>query len=352
MKKYLALLLLLVCSLFASAAVSVKVSSPTSTSGTLPSKVEVKASATSTKAAITRWHVYVDGVSRYDAWNKSAIDATITLKDGKHSLIVRAWDHTSAYDSYFVTITVDSTPPPPPPPVDNSPKPPAGATDIANIQNFTKWGSCDAPSCSGSTSGASGSWWFSNFNTSPSLSASSTHFHADGTAGEDVLWYTATTVPNDQGSHFIYDYWVYTTPGSTNHVIAFEHDILGVANGFKYNFSTQCHITSFANKAAHWDTYDGYNHHWKHTAISCAALLETGKWHHIKVYGEHLSDNRTHYISFTTDGVTVPVPDTYAYFQSLPTTWQSHWTLQVQIDLLTGNTGSDEYYDQAHLYVW
>lgn len=347
--KKLFLLPLLLIAMMGAASAQVQVRADAGVNGTT---VHISAAATTTAKSITAWHIYADTKDVYaNKADVATIATNLTLPVGKHSLIVKAWDIKGATGSATLSVTVSSTPPPPPPP--SGPVPPANATAIANVQSLDNWQSCDTPVCSGSKAGASGSWWYALNNTTPSLTGASAEFHADGTAGENVLWHRGMPIiAGDTRAHFIYDYWVYMPAGSTNHVWSFEHDILGMYNGRKYNFSTQCHITSYINHAAHWDTYDGYNHHWIHTPISCAALIDTGKWHHIQIAGERTSDLRNHYLSFTTDGVTATVPTAYAWFATLPSNWANHWTLQVQINLMTGNSGSSEYYDKSTLFVF
>jgi hypothetical protein len=75
----------------------------------LASPVTVDASATTdvANARVTAWHVYVDGVLAYGtAGPTSSISTTLAMDDGRHELIVRAWDSTGYYDSTSLTITI------------------------------------------------------------------------------------------------------------------------------------------------------------------------------------------------------------------------------------------------------
>jgi hypothetical protein len=85
---------------------SVTVSSPASGS-TVASPVRFVASATSS-APITGMKIYVDGLVKY-ATSLSRIDVNLTLANGSHQVVVRAWDNTGAYFSSNRTITVGTT---------------------------------------------------------------------------------------------------------------------------------------------------------------------------------------------------------------------------------------------------
>ncbi len=69
------------------------------------SPVKVKANALSANA-ITAWKIYVDSVPDFSQNNVSQINTSLTLTSGSHTLIVRAWDTTSAYGDQTMTITV------------------------------------------------------------------------------------------------------------------------------------------------------------------------------------------------------------------------------------------------------
>jgi hypothetical protein len=75
------------------------------------SNVNVKASAKPTSGhTITGWRIYVDGVSRYNAGPLSAINTTVAMSAGVHTVIARAWDTSSAYADQTLTVTVSSNP--------------------------------------------------------------------------------------------------------------------------------------------------------------------------------------------------------------------------------------------------
>jgi len=75
----------------------------------LASPVTIAASAATdvANARVTAWQVYVDGVLAYGtAGPTSAVSTSVSMDDGKHEVILRAWDSTGYYDSTSLTITI------------------------------------------------------------------------------------------------------------------------------------------------------------------------------------------------------------------------------------------------------
>ena len=88
------------------AAISVSVSSPTNNVN-VTSPVEINASASPTAGyVITGWHVYVDSVDSYSSGAVSAIDTDLTIANGTHTLVVRAWDSSGAFADQTLTVNV------------------------------------------------------------------------------------------------------------------------------------------------------------------------------------------------------------------------------------------------------
>ena len=76
------------------------------------SPVTIQASAfPSSGHSIAGWWVYVDEVPVYNAGPVDAIDASVAMKTGTHSIIVRAWDNSGAYASQTVSVTVEALQP-------------------------------------------------------------------------------------------------------------------------------------------------------------------------------------------------------------------------------------------------
>ena len=84
--------------------VGVTVCSPTP-GATVTSPVHVTAAAKSATAPITAMRIYVDNVSVYLV-NASAIDTTLAISSGTHSMVVQAWDSTGAVFKTPLTIHV------------------------------------------------------------------------------------------------------------------------------------------------------------------------------------------------------------------------------------------------------
>jgi hypothetical protein len=84
--------------------VSVTVSTPAN-NATVSSPVNIKASAVSAHT-ITGWHIYVDSNDVYSAGQTTAINASIGMSAGTHTVVVRAWDSTGAYSSQTLTLNV------------------------------------------------------------------------------------------------------------------------------------------------------------------------------------------------------------------------------------------------------
>jgi len=84
--------------------VGVTVCSP-SPGATVASPVHVTAAAKSAAGPITAMRIYVDNVSVY-AVNAAAIDTSVAVSSGTHSMVVQAWDSTGAFFKTPLTIQV------------------------------------------------------------------------------------------------------------------------------------------------------------------------------------------------------------------------------------------------------
>jgi len=84
----------------------VTITSPAS-GETQSSPVTLKASAVpSTGHTISGWWVYVDSVGSYNAGATPQIAPKLTMKAGKHTIVVRAWDTSKAYGDQTLTLTI------------------------------------------------------------------------------------------------------------------------------------------------------------------------------------------------------------------------------------------------------
>jgi hypothetical protein len=92
----------------ASWAVSVTVSSPTSGS-TVSSSFKINAKASSSRQ-ITAWYIYADSKAVWHTTSDVAsISAPITLSQGSHTVLVRAWDSSGAYSTATLKLNVSGT---------------------------------------------------------------------------------------------------------------------------------------------------------------------------------------------------------------------------------------------------
>jgi hypothetical protein len=84
----------------------VTVASPTS-GASVESPVSLQASAVPTYGhTITGWYVYVDSVAVFSAGPESSINPSLTIKNGQHTVVVRAWDSSGAYGDQTLSLTV------------------------------------------------------------------------------------------------------------------------------------------------------------------------------------------------------------------------------------------------------
>jgi len=75
------------------------------------SPVSVLASGSPTAGqTITGWWVYVDGVGKYNGGAVNTISPKISMSQGTHSVLVRAWDSSGTHGSQTVNVTVGSDP--------------------------------------------------------------------------------------------------------------------------------------------------------------------------------------------------------------------------------------------------
>lgn len=84
--------------------VDVTVSNPAS-NATVQSPAGISASATSSRT-ITGWRIYVDDVERYSAGQVNAINASISMSAGWHTVVVRAWDASGAFGDETLSLNV------------------------------------------------------------------------------------------------------------------------------------------------------------------------------------------------------------------------------------------------------
>ncbi len=108
LRNSLVLVLFTVSCLFASAQVTVNVSSPSS-GATVPTSFTLYANASSPNG-MSGWYIYVDNNA---VWNTpgptGSIAAKLNLSTGSHNVVVRAWDNRGYSGSKSLSLTVSST---------------------------------------------------------------------------------------------------------------------------------------------------------------------------------------------------------------------------------------------------
>jgi acid phosphatase len=88
----------------------VNVLTPT-TNSTVGSPVHVIADASPTAGhTITGWWIYVDGKGVYNAGAVNLINANVSMTNGSHTVLVRAWDNSGAYGTQTLALTIANKP--------------------------------------------------------------------------------------------------------------------------------------------------------------------------------------------------------------------------------------------------
>ena len=89
---------------------TVTVSTPTN-NATIGSPVNLKASAKPPSGgSISKWAVYVDGVSKYSAGKVTSISPQLTMEAGTHHVLTRAWSSSGSYGDQTISVNVASKP--------------------------------------------------------------------------------------------------------------------------------------------------------------------------------------------------------------------------------------------------
>ena len=184
--------------------VNVSVNSP-SMNATVSSPVRLQTSASSSHP-ITGWQVYVDSTVVYSAGTASSIDRSLTVSQGSHQIVMRAWDSTGAYGSQTIAVSVQGTGTgtgtASPAPV--LPTPPSSALVFTQIEQMSGWVSCGTAACAGG-SGKS-AYWMAQNQTSPSLDGRSMELYNAG-VWANALWWIHLGANNDI-SNFLWDFYV------------------------------------------------------------------------------------------------------------------------------------------------
>ena len=319
----------------------VSISSPTSGS-TVGSPVHFVASA-SGSAPISSMIIYVDNANKYLVY-ANHLDTYLSLANGGHSVIIKAWDNTGKIYQQSESISVGTSTTTT---TTTTTTAPSGATHYYNIEQMSGWGSCSQ--CAGAGgSGPIASYYMWQNQSSPSMDGNSSKYAiTGGSAYADVLWWkqlangsnNPTLVAN--AHHFIYDTYFYVTNPTA--VQALEFDINQFTGGKGYIFGTQCNVRA----GNHWDVWDNVNSHWVSTGIYCGAPAAY-TWHHVIVEVERTSGNQLHYIAITLDGSKHYIN---SYWAPKASSW-SGITVNFQMDGNYAEQAYSTWLDKLTLTAW
>lgn len=325
-----ALLLFVVCGASVALAVDVNVSSP-SNNYNGPAPVHVVASASGDQR-ISGWVIYLDGKWVYSkAWT-SSIDTNLSMDQGTHQVVIRAWDVWGRYDDRYLQVTANGD--------GGLPTPPDWAQVFNNVHKADKWGSCHNPECAGGS--GDGVFWMNEDNREPSMSGASTQFYNSGIWANALWWHHLG--PNNDARNFLADYWVYVDDVSQRATQTLEFEPFQFIDGWNYMMGTQC---GYGYKF--WDTWDQAEGRWKHTNIPCRGLTPW-KWHHIQWYMTTDPDSHTYtYVTFVLDGKSYPLNITR---KAGWTGWKNNTGVQWQLDVNATGAGYHIWVDKASLTVW
>jgi hypothetical protein len=310
----------------ATTASGVSVSSPAN-NATVSSPFQVVASASASRP-IVAMIAYLDSTIVAQT-NAASMNASVSAGAGSHSLVVQAWDNIGTVYKQSLTVNVNSSSPPPPP---------SNAIVKSSIQNMSGWQTCTV--CAGiGGNGPPVSSSMNQFQSSPSLSGSSTKFTiGGGVRYADALWWKQLGA-NDAITNFQYDVDFYITNPAVAQALEFDVN-QGIGN-LKFIFGTQCAI-----KSGVWDVWDSANVTWRSTGISCTPPTAF-KWHHLTWY-LHRTATQTVFVAMSLDGVTHYV--NRAYNAKAESTQEINVAFQMDAD--SSATSYSVWLDNVKLSYW
>ena len=284
--------------------------------------------------------IYVDNVSAYLV-SSSKLDTFVAITQGKHNVVVQAWDTTGAVFKTPVALTVSGTTPTPTPtptPAPGLPAPPSTAITKSNIDQMTGWQSCTV--CAGiGANGPVATYSMVENQLSPSLDGKSAKFSISGTTPySDALWWKQLGAV-DTATNFKYDVYFYITNPKAPQALEFDSN---QSNGVhKFIFGTQC-----AAVRGEWDVWGNASGNWISTGIPCSPPAPF-VWHHLTWEFKRTSTNVI-YVGFTYDGVTHYVNRSY------PARSSSGHELNVafQMDGNSTMTAYSTWLDKVSLTYW
>ena len=319
-------------------AVQITLQSPTT--GAVSDPVPVQANLASA-AGLSRWAVNVDGQDVYQAnvsAGKSAVVSTqVSVGTGDHTLVVEAWDASgNPGSSAPMAISVGAASAA----GAGLPKPPVNATVLKQIQNTTdNWTDCSI--CAQGTHRTT-NYWQAPFQTRPSMTGSSREFFSGGPSWTNVL-FIKTLPPQNQASHFIWDFYVYHDGASAASIWSAEFDLWQVIGGREFMIGSQC---AFGDTK--WETWDSQHNRWIKTGIGCPRWAPN-TWHHVQWYVERRGQSQYRYDTLVVDGTPHSINLTYNIAR-VP--WPDNVGIQWQLDQSSNGVPIHEWIDDVQLTMW
>lgn len=182
-------------------------------------------------------------------------------------------------------------------------------TTIANINQMPGWESCtrllNGQVCASGLGDAGYS--MEEGIAHPSLDGASAQFDIWGNVGYSNALFWKQVTPNDNATHFVFDWWVYIQQPQLSQ--ALEFDLNQTVNQTKYIFGSECNFKDTGK----WDIWDGLTGKWIPSNLTCT-VFQANSWNHFTWNLERLN-GKVHYISLVVNNVTYPV-EMWEYPQS------------------------------------
>jgi hypothetical protein len=340
---FFVLVLALALPVAAHAGVSVSISQPSSSNATVTSTTTIKAGASSS-SKITGWYVYVNDRPVWSAGATQYISATISLSSGTHKVYARAWDSTGAHGTAYRTLTVSGSDSTPPPPTNTGlPTPPSNAKVFTNIED-RKYEDCTA--CAADPDDPSppiAQYWRAHWQTSPSLSGSSTKFWIGGSTpyANSLHW----TKFGNQGwaKNFLWEFYVYVKEDSYK-AQNIEFDVWQSVGGRKYMWGSQCNYSKGI-----WQAWNEPYNKWVDLPNVPCTKFPAGKWTRVVWYVQRTSDNKLRYVTLKVGDKTYNIN---MYQPSKSTNWADSSGVQFQQDLNYNADDHSMWVDKVKLTIW
>ncbi|HTD24127.1 MAG TPA: hypothetical protein VK738_15825 [Terriglobales bacterium] len=306
--------------------VNVVVSTPANNS-TVSSPVTIQASATSTNA-IVGWHIYLDSADVFSQSNISAINTSVNVGSGSHTLVVRAWDSSGSFGDQTLTFSVGGTPPPP-------------GGNYTLIDDINPWlqclNGCGDPGGTGPQPVTSQSLVASPNNSADGFSHL---FSIGGTAVyADSYWYvnrTATStpaMPSALVTQQTYSFDLLIPSGQENNPQAIEWETQQQFQGTVYNTGWQALYAGISDPTKmQMRTFQWSDKTWYDTGI-LVPRFTADAWHHVQV-DEHVSGTTIFFDDIIIDQTRyVPTIPSGASHQAIFTGFSAAFNNAFQLDL-------------------